>query len=158
MFMGVSVKNYFIYILKLENCSWYVGTAENLVHRLTTHAMKSPYSIIDKKAGGSTAKKGLTGIRKAISLHAAFSVTCSEVILTEIEDAVTASMGNKYGYDVVRGGTWHQLWGVRIDTAQVVKHRNVHSKENIRSSYNLQELKLNTMIDEIPFRLTEKNI
>jgi hypothetical protein len=152
----MAMKKWFIYILKLEHSSWYVGTAEDLVRRLTTHAMKSPHSIIDKKAGGSTAKKGLTGTRKAISLHAAFSVTCSKIVLTEIEDAVTASMGNKYGYDLVRGGTWHRVWGVNVDTPGVNKYKNTHSKNNIRSLYDLKELQLDIISTDIPFTLTNR--
>ncbi|MDM8565254.1 GIY-YIG nuclease family protein [Candidatus Halobeggiatoa sp. HSG11] len=151
------MQEYFIYILKLEENSWYIGTTKELMKRFSTHASKSPHSLLDNKVDGSIYKKGLTGIRKVTHIHAVFVTKCSEKILTEIEDTVTAAMGNKYGYDHVRGGTWHPLWNVNSECKQAIRHCEKYTKKDIRSCYNLMEINVREVLDELPFHLTARN-
>lgn len=154
MLKGESLANWYVYILKLEQNSWYVGTAKDLIARLETHAKKSPFSKIASNLKVSSSHKGLTGIRKAIEIRAAFSVTCNTSELTEIEDVITASLGNKYGYHLVRGGTWHQVWSASSSSQQAVEHSQVYRRDEIRLRYQLQELDLIHIEDELPFYIS----
>ena len=63
-------------------------------------------------------------------------------------------MGNRYGYALVRGGTWDQLWSVSSDSKQAIDHSRSYSRDNIRVRYKLEELDLAKIEGALPFLIS----
>jgi hypothetical protein len=145
-----AVRKYFIYILKLENQSWYVGTAKALRTRLRDHAKKSEYSLIKLHKNPVYRNTGLTGKRKATHLYAAFETACDCFQVTEIENAITVAMGNKYGFNKVRGGIWIKSWDLIIKPEVINDLKNRFENIEIRKQYNLIKIDIK---NEKPFAL-----
>lgn len=137
------IRSWYIYILKLEQDSWYVGTAKGLRSRLRSHAKKSPHSLIKRNKKFSYKVSGLTGIRKATHLHAAFRSTGDCEWVTEIENCVTVAMAIKYGFENVRGGIHICSWGKEITEKTVMRLTAKFGNVNIRVKFNLEEIDLN---------------
>lgn len=78
-----------VYILKLEDDCWYVGTTSNMNYRLAQHNF------------GQGSK--WTRVHRPIAI--------AEVLVggLQIERVKTLEYMRKYGYNMVRGGGWCQL-------------------------------------------------
>lgn len=90
-------KNYTIYVLKLENNCWYIGSTSNVDNRFKQH--------VDKN-GGSWWTENNT----PISIHETRYIgQVNESSAAKYEDTVTLEYAEKYGKDKVRGGGYCQL-------------------------------------------------
>ncbi|PWE41539.1 hypothetical protein C9I49_20860 [Pseudomonas prosekii] len=136
------MRNWYIYILKLELNSWYVGTAKGLRSRLRSHGKKSPYSTLNKNGAIKYIESGLTGKRKATHLHAAFRSIGDCFWVTEIENTITVALGQKYGFDKVRGGSIIHPWNHRLSDIKVENLIRRFSCSDIRLKYKLNEINL----------------
>lgn len=136
------IRNWYIYILKLEQDCWYVGTAKGLRSRLRTHGKKSPHSSLKKKGKFAYMDFGLTGKRKATHLHAAFRSVGDCVWLMEIENSITVAMAMKYGFDKVRGGSIIHSWDHHLSSNEIDDLTSRFGGIDIRSKYNLEEMDL----------------
>lgn len=153
--MSEEVRNWYIYILKLELNSWYVGTAKGLRSRLRSHGKKSPYSTLNKKGATKYMGSGLTGKRKVTHLHAAFRSIGDCLWVTEIENSITVAFGQKYGFDKVRGGSIIQPWNYELSDTEVKNLIQIFSCSDIRLKYNLSEIDL-TQEKPFVFPLTRR--
>lgn len=136
-------RTWYIYILKLEHESWYVGTAKGLRSRLQSHAKKSPYALVKRRADYDYSDEGLTGKRKPTHLHAAFKSFGDCFWVTDIENAITYAMAARYGFDKVRGGgVLLQSWGVKVSDTVVDELRARYANVGIRTTYALEEIDL----------------
>ncbi|WP_431196661.1 GIY-YIG nuclease family protein [Pseudomonas syringae] len=140
--MSEEIRNWYIYILKLELNSWYVGTAKGLRSRLRSHGKKSPYSKLKRKGTLKYMESGLTGKRKATHLHAAFRSTGDCFWVTEIENTITVALGQKYGFDKVRGGSIIQRWSYELSDIEVENLIRQFSCSDIRLKYKPHEINL----------------
>ncbi|WP_409037444.1 GIY-YIG nuclease family protein [Pseudomonas sp. 2957] len=140
--MSEEIRNWYIYILKLELNSWYVGTAKGLRSRLRSHGKKSPYSKLKRKGTLEYMESGLTGKRKVTHLHAAFRSIGDCFWVTEIENTITVALGQKYGFDKVRGGTIIQPWSYELSYIEVENLIRQFSCSDIRLKYKLHEINL----------------
>lgn len=140
--MSEEIRNWYIYILKLELNSWYVGTAKGLRSRLRSHGKKSPYSTLKKKGAVEYMESGLTGNRKATHLHAAFRSIGDCFWVTEIEKYHHRSLGQKYGFDKVRGGSIIQPWNYELSDTEVKNLIRQFSCIDIRFKYKPNEINL----------------
>lgn len=140
--MSEEIRNWYIYILKLELNSWYVGTAKGLRSRLRSHGKKSPYSKLKRKSTLEYMESGLTGKRKATHLHAAFRSIGDCSWVTEIENTITVALGQKYGFDKVRGGSIIQPWSYELSDIEVENLIRQFSCSDIRLKYNIHEINL----------------
>ncbi|MBM6447518.1 GIY-YIG nuclease family protein [Pseudomonas sp. MIL9] len=140
--MSEEIRNWYIYILKLELNSWYVGTAKGLRSRLRSHGKKSPYSKLNRKGTLEYMESGLTGKRKATHLHAAFRSIGDCFWVTEIENTITVALGQKYGFDKVRGGSIIQPWSYELSDIEVENLIRQFSCSDIRLKYKLHEINL----------------
>lgn len=128
--------------MKLEVNSWYVGTAKGLRSRLRSHGKKSPYSKLNRKGTLEYMESGLTGKRKATHLHAAFRSIGDCFWVTEIENTITVALGQKYGFDKVRGGSIIQPWSYKLSDIEVENLIRQFSCSDIRIKYKLHEINL----------------
>lgn len=146
------VRNWYIYILKLEKDSWYVGTAKGLRSRLRSHAKKSSHALIRSRPGRVLSDQGLTGKRKPTHLHAAFRSIGDCFWVTDIENAITWAMARKYGFDRVRGGgVLLQSWDAEVPQSAINELNVRHAERvDIRSKYSLMEIDWTT---EKPYAL-----
>ena len=140
--MSEEIRNWYIYILKLELNSWYVGTAKGLRSRLRSHGKKSPYSKLNRKGTLEYMESGLTGKRKATHLHATFRSIGDCFWVTEIENTITVALGQKYGFDKVRGGSIIQPWSYELSDIEVENLIRQFSCSDIRLKYKLHEINL----------------
>ncbi|WP_148268735.1 GIY-YIG nuclease family protein [Azoarcus olearius] len=136
------IRNWYIYILKLEQDCWYIGTAKGLRSRLRAHGKKSPHSSLKKKGNFRYMDCGLTGKRKVTHLHAAFRSVGDCVWLTEIENSITVAMAIKYGFDRVRGGSIIHSWDRQLSNEEIDNLKQRYGGTDIRSKYNLIEMDL----------------
>ncbi|WP_413817139.1 MULTISPECIES: GIY-YIG nuclease family protein [Pseudomonas] len=153
--MSEETRNWYIYILKLELNSWYVGTAKGLRSRLRSHGKKSPYSTLKKKGVFKYMENGLTGKRKATHLHAAFRSIGDCFWVTEIENTITVALGQKYGFDKVRGGSIIHSWNYELSDIKVEDLIRRFSCSDIRIKYKLNEINL-TQEKPFVFPLTRR--
>lgn len=153
--MSEEIRSWYIYILKLELSSWYVGTAKGLRSRLRSHGKKSPYSTLKKKGAFKYMDRGLTGKRKATHLHAAFRSTGDCLWVTEIENTITVALGRKYGFDKVRGGSIIKSWDYELSDIEVKDLIRRFSCSDIRFKYKLNEINL-TQEKPFVFPLTRR--
>lgn len=153
--MSEETRNWYIYILKLELNSWYVGTAKGLRSRLRSHGKKSPYSTLKKKGVFKYMENSLTGKRKATHLHAAFRSIGDCFWATEIENTITVALGQKYGFDKVRGGSIINSWNYELSDIEVKDLIRRFSCSNIRIKYKLNEINL-TQEKPFVFPLTRR--
>jgi predicted GIY-YIG superfamily endonuclease len=151
-------KNMYIYVLKLELDSWYVGTSNNLIDRITAHASKSPYSQINKDNNKVLSTQGLTGKRKAVNICNAFTMNCSDQQLTNIENMLTALLAKEYGYEFVRGGTWFPSWGYNPkESITHTRHsKDYYTTESIITKHDLKEVDLESIADLLPLVINDK--
>ncbi len=149
------IRSWFIYILKLEQDSWYVGTAKGLRSRLRSHAKKSPYALISRKKYYRYKCNGLTGSRKATHLHAAFRSTGNCEWVTEIENCITVAMAKKYGFEKVRGGIHISPWKKELSDKTRIALISRFGNVDIRVKYNLEEIDLITE-PEFIFPITKR--
>ncbi|MCI8211955.1 hypothetical protein AUC61_20690 [Pseudomonas sp. S25] len=140
--MSEETRNWYIYILKLELNSWYVGTAKGLRSRLRSHGKKSPYSTLKKKGVFKYMESGLTGKRKATHLHAAFRLIGDCFWVAELENTITVALGQKYGFDKVRGGYIIHSWDCELSDIKVEDLIRRFSCSDIRFKYKLNEINL----------------
>jgi len=153
--MSEEIRNWYIYILKLEQNSWYVGTAKGLRSRLRSHGKKSPYSTLKKKGVFVYSDKGLTGKRRATHLHAAFRSIGDCLWVTEIENTITVAFAKKYGFDRVRGGSIVHSWNYELSDTEITGLIQRFSCDNIRSKYKLYEIDL-TQENTFAFPVTRR--
>jgi predicted GIY-YIG superfamily endonuclease len=153
--MSEETRNWYIYILKLELNSWYVGTAKGLRSRLRSHGKKSPYSTLKKKGVFKYMENGLTGKRKATHLHAAFRSIGDCFWVTEIENTITVALGQKYGFDKVRGGSMIHPWNYEPSEIEVEDLIRRFNCSDIRVKYKLNEIDL-TQEKPFVFPLTRR--
>ncbi|WP_371262560.1 hypothetical protein [Pseudomonas sp. H1h] len=144
-----------MYILKLELNSWYVGTAKGLRSRLRSHGKKSPHSTLNKNGAIKYIESGLTGKRKATHLHAAFRSVGDCFWVTEIENTITVALGQKYGFDKVRGGSIIHAWNHKLSDIKVENLIRRFSCSDIRLKYKLNEINL-TQEKPFVFPLTRR--
>lgn len=133
---------WYVYVLKLEHESWYVGTTTNLRTRIRQHAKVSPHSTIKKDCNAPKGSKGLTGKRKATHLHCAFAFSGDEQALHRLETAVTIAMGNKYGFDKVRGGAWILPWEFGAPMGEITPLKESYQVDNIRECFGIEQINL----------------
>lgn len=136
-------RNWYLYILKLEQDCWYVGTAKGLRSRLRSHAKKSPHATIRRRAGYEYSNRGLTGKRKPTHLHAAFRSVGDSLWITEVENAITFAMATRYGFDKVRGGgLLLHSWDEEVPDSTIQELTTRYGGIDIRSTYALVEVDL----------------
>lgn len=87
-------------------------------------------------------ESGLTGKRKATHLHAAFRSIGDCFWVTEIENTITVALGQKYGFDKVRGGSIIQPWSYELSDIEVENLIRQFSCSDIRLKYKLHEINL----------------
>nr|NLU59003.1 hypothetical protein [Pseudomonas sp. BIGb0427] len=150
----LEIRNWYIYILKLELNSWYVGTAKGL-NQGCEAMVKSPYSTLNKNGAIRYIDSGLTGKRKATHLHAAFRSIGDCFWVTEIENTITVALGQKYGFDKVRGGSIIHPWNHKLSDIKVEDLIRRFSCSDIRLKYKLNEINL-TQEKPFVFPLTRR--
>ena len=132
-----------------------MGTAKGLRSRLRSHGKKSPYSTLNKNGAIKYIESGLTGKRKATHLHAAFRSIGDCFWVTEIENTITVALGQKYGFDKVRGGSIIHPWNHKLSDIKVEDLIRRFSCSNIRFKYKLNEINL-TQEKPFVFPLTRR--
>lgn len=132
-----------------------MGTAKELRSRLRSHGEKSPYSTLKKNGAIKYIESGLTGKRKATHLHAAFRSIGDCFWVTEIENTITVALGQKYGFDKVRGGSIIHPWNHKLSDIKVEDLIRRFSCSDIRLKYKLNEINL-TQEKPFVFPLTRR--
>lgn len=125
-----------------------MGTAKGLRSRLRSHGKKSPYYTLKKDGAKKCIESGLTGKRKATHLHAVFRSIGDHLWVTEVENTITVALGQKYGFDKVRGGSIIHPWNHKLSDNKVEGLVRQFSCSDIRLKYKLNEINLS---QEKPF-------
>lgn len=154
---GPRKRNWYVYILKLELESWYVGTAKQLQSRLLAHAKRSPYALISRSTDSEFSDRGLTGKRKPTHLHAAFRSVGDSLWITDVENAITFAMATRYGFHKVRGGgILLQSWDKDVPASAREELKVRYGGIDIRSTYGLVEVDLSVETPYV-FPLTRRS-